>query len=435
MRLTRPASVRVLTGMPRSVLLLMLCATVLTAGEWPGWRGPSHNGASEEASLPEVLDDHSRRWTRSLNGIGAATPAVWGERLFVTAIDRDSSLFVVTALNRTNGDLLWRHEVGVAFNPSHRDDLAAPSPVVDSERVVVLFGNGDLAAFRHDGHLLWKRNLQKDHGKFTNQWVHGSSPLLLDGRLYVQVLQTSPDALAGTLRTGSYVLGVDAATGTDLWRHPRPCPARGESQDSYTTPLPFTHDGLLSVLVLGGDCLTGHDPLTGVEQWRVASWNTTGAKDWRMITSPTVMDGRVVLCTARGKRLLALTPTAKGMDEAWQSTELSSDVAVPLFYRGKLYVLNGDERELACFDPQSGALHWRGRYESTGVIRGSPVAGDGRIYALSETGEVLVFATDRFAVLSRASLTDDQPSRASIALAHGHVFVRTSGAVHAFARP
>ncbi len=417
-------------------ILLVVAVNVAEAGEWPNWRGPTFDGASTETPLPERLDDTTQRWMQPLPGVGDATPAVWGERVFVTAIDRETSLFVALALRRTDGQVLWKNEIGIAFNPSHRDDLAAPSPVVDGERVVVLFGSGDLAAFTHDGMRLWQRNLQKDHGKFTNQWVYGSSPLLLDGRLYVQVLQTSPDAVAGTPRTGSYVLGIDAATGKDLWKHPRPCPGRGESQDSYTTPIPFTHGADRSILLLGGDCLTGHHPLTGVEQWRFAGWNTTKAKDWRMITTPVVADGRIILCTARGRRVLALMPDgAGGMRESWSSDVLSSDVAAPLVYRGNLYVLNGDERELACFNPADGALRWRGKFTTTGVIRASPTAGDGRLYAVSETGEVVVFGVDPFQVLSTTTLPSDGPGRASIALAHGQVFVRTASALHAFVRP
>jgi outer membrane protein assembly factor BamB len=119
---------------------------------------------------------------------------------------------------------------------------------------------------------------------------------------------------------------------------------------------------------------------------------------------------------------------------AWDHDLLSSDVATPLVYRERLYVLNGDERELACLDPGSGAVRWRGRYDSTGVVRGSPTAADGKLYALSETGEVLVFASGEFRLLSRSDLGSEGPARASIALAHGMVFVRTGDRLHAFAR-
>ena len=46
-----------------------------------------------------------------------------------------------------------------------------------------------LLAFDFDGKQVWARNLAKDFGKFSIMWIYGSSPVLHDGRLYVQVLQ------------------------------------------------------------------------------------------------------------------------------------------------------------------------------------------------------------------------------------------------------
>lgn len=416
------------------LLLLLIAWSPLTTADWPQWRGPTSSGATDEHGLPEHCDDRTRRWSIALPGIGAGTPAVWGDQVFVTAIDPETSLFTALAFARTTGALRWRADVAIAFHPQHRDDLAAASPICDAQNVYVAFGSGDLAAFSHSGELRWKRNLQKDHGKFTNQWVHGSTPLLHGGVLVVQVLQTNPDAVAPTPRTGSYVLGIDPVSGKDQWKHPRPTTARGESQDAYTSPIPYDHDGSPGFIVLGGDCLTGHDLASGAERWRVDGWNERRAKDWRMITTPVVAGSTIVLCTARGKRLRGVTPqTTGGMGVAWDHDLLSSDVASPLVYRERLYVLNGDERELACFDPPTGALIWRGAYESTGVVRGSPTAADGKLYAVSETGEVLVFASDAFRLISRSDLGSEGPTRASIAVAHGMLFVRTGERLHAFA--
>ena len=55
-----------------------------------------------------------------------------------------------------------------------------------------LFGTGDIAAYDCAGQELWKRNLGADYGKFAIMWIYGSSPLLFEGKLYVQVLQRTP---------------------------------------------------------------------------------------------------------------------------------------------------------------------------------------------------------------------------------------------------
>lgn len=421
--------------------LLALCLALAplcrsAASDWPQWRGPLFTGASDEGDLPEHLDEQSRRWRAPLPGLGASTPVVWGDQVFVSALDRETGDLVALAFNRHDGALRWRQVAGIGFHPQHRDDLVAPSAVCDGAVVVFTFGTGDLLACAHDGTVRWRRNLQKEHGKFTNQWIYGSTPLLLDGLLHVQVLQTTPDALADTPRTKSYVLGLDAVSGEQRWKHPRPSTARGESHDAYTSPLPAGRGEARVVLVYGGDRLTAHDPLSGVERWRHPVANPNRANNWRTIASPVVMGEQVLLCTARGTRLAAVPLAGSAAwNPRWDQDHISSDVAIPAYAAGQLFVLQGDRRQLACVEADTGAIRWQGEFACDAVIRASPTLADGRLYCLSEAGEVLVFAADAFRLLSRQMLGSDGPSRASIAVAHGQVFVRTNDALYAFARP
>ncbi|HEX3133309.1 MAG TPA: PQQ-binding-like beta-propeller repeat protein, partial [Planctomycetota bacterium] len=294
--------------MSLAVVVLMAATAKPSCGaDWPQWRGPFFTGASDEAGLPEEFDDHTRCWRVVLPGLGASTPVVWGDRVFVSALDKETGDLVALCFRRQDGALLWRQAAGIGFHPQHRDDLVAPSAMCNGDVVVFTFGTGDLLACTHDGTVRWRRNLQKDYGKFTNQWIYGSTPLLLDGLLYIQVLQTNPDAQANGPRTTSYVLGLEMESGVQRWKHPRLCTARGESQDAYTSPLPAGIGEARVVLIYGGDCLTAHDPVTGLERWRSVGWNTTHANNWRTIASPLVIADQVLLCTARGTRLAAVS--------------------------------------------------------------------------------------------------------------------------------
>lgn len=420
------------------VLIALLTIASLTAADWPHWRGPAYDGSSDAVELPERLDDSTRLWSVTLPGFGASTPVVWGERIFLSTLDPDSGDLLALCLRRSDGAILWRNTVGVGFHPQHREDLVGPSATCDGERVVFTFGTGDLAAYAHDGAVMWQRNLQKDFGKFSNQWIYASSPLLLNGRLHIQVLQTNPDAKAPTAQTTSYVLGVNAATGKDLWKHPRPTTARGESQDAYTSPIPVLVDGRQQILIFGGDCLTSHDADSGTELWRFGGWNPTKNSTWRMIPSPVVMGERIVICTARGNRLVAVKSNGAGdisaTHQLWDTDAISTDIAIPLAYRGKLFVLHGDKKILARLDPATGAIEWQGEIDSRTVLRGSPTAADGKIYLLNESGDVWVMASDNFRVLSRSALGGEGVSRASIALADHLVLVRAGDHLHAFGK-
>ena len=68
-------------------------------------------------------------------------------------------------------------------------------------------------------------------------------------------------------------MAIDASTGKDIWRIVRPTEARDETKEAYTTPIPITNDGKTEIALLGGDAVTGHDPETGKELWRVEGWN------------------------------------------------------------------------------------------------------------------------------------------------------------------
>ena len=195
------------------------------AGNWPQWRGPNLNGSAEAKNLPSALGPDEVRWKFPVPGRAGATPIIWDGHVFVNSPDASGEL-VLIALDRATGKQRWRRTVGIGDKEKGRNNMAAPSPVTDGRRVVTMFGTGDLAAFDMEGNPLCKRNLGKDFGRFSVMWIYGSSPLLHEGRLYVQVLQRSPMPPDYPLYDGkpereSFLLCLDPATGKDLWRHVR----------------------------------------------------------------------------------------------------------------------------------------------------------------------------------------------------------------------
>ena len=98
--------------------------------------------------------------------------------------------------------------------------------MIGDGRVFVMTGNGALKGFTLEGQELWARELERDYGPFGLQWGYGASPLLHEGTLYVPVLHGMKTDEA------SYLLGVDPATGKNLFRVERPTPARRSSSSS-----------------------------------------------------------------------------------------------------------------------------------------------------------------------------------------------------------
>lgn len=413
-------------------------ATAAAAGDWPQWRGPFFNGSADATGLPAQWDPvRGAAWSVPVPGKGAATPSIAGDLMFVTYAAEDGGLHLGSFDARTGASRWTRRLGGGDFSRGH-NNLASPSPVTDGRHVWALFGSGDMAALDAAGSVLWSRNLASEFGAFANMWIYGSSPLLLDGRLYIQVLQrnppTYPHAVDGRPDRESFILCVDAATGRDLWRHVRVTDAEEESMESYATPYPMRGREGWTLIVSGADHVTAHRADDGSEIWRSRGLNNEGRKVMRVVASPVAVDGVVVACVPKREPVLGIRAGGQGdvteSHRAWTFDGCIPDVCSPLVYRGRLYILDGDKRTMACLDPVSGQSLWLEKLPVTSVIRASPTGADGKIYVISENGEVVVLrAGDIFEQLAVVPMGDG-PCRASVAVANNRLFIRTAGALH-----
>jgi outer membrane protein assembly factor BamB len=393
----------------------------LRAADWPQWRGPALNGSSPETHLPATLDpEKNLAWSVELPGPSAGTPILYGDKIYLSALERKTRNLLALCLDPKDGKVLWQREVAPGFTSNPRNDLAAPSPVTDGKKVIFLYGSGDVAAFDTEGKPLWQRNLQKDFGEFKVLFLYGATGLLHGDKYIVPVLHRADE---------SYLLALDTNTGKDLWRVVRSTEARDESKEAYTTPMPYTREGKTEILLLGGDCVTGHDVETGKELWRVDGWNPNRINHWRIVPSPTVMNDLVVICPPKNGAAFAFKPG--NTEWTWKNPELTSDVCAPLFYNGKLFILDGDKKRLSCADPATGKVEWTHELGGHAVFRASPTGADGKIYCINESGEVWVLSASEPKTLHQISL-EGARARSTIVAAGGNVFVRTADKLFAF---
>ncbi len=425
------------------LLATALLATSLAHAEnWPQWRGPAFNGTSPETGLPASWTKETVKWSAPLPGPSGATPAVWNDHIFVPSPDAEKNLHLF-ALDRKTGKVRWQKQIGTGDINKGKGNMASPSPVTDGKAVYVLYGTGDLAALDFDGKILWQRNLGADYGRFAIMWLYGSSPLLFEGKLYIQVLQRSPappdypGLTGGAAERDSYLLAVDPATGKTIWKVNRSTEARMESMESYGTPIPHVGaDGKTQLLVVGGNALTGHELATGKELWRAYGLNPKDGEWMRIVPSPVSAAGLAIAAGPKKEPLLAFRTDGKGdvsvSHLAWKIDDRSApDVCTPAYYNGKLFVLNGDSKTLFCLDPKTGEKKWQGALDTKMVIRSSPTVADGKVYIMDEKGTVFVCGTgDEFQQIAKIEMGDNEGSRASIAVSQGQLFIRTTQALY-----
>ena len=428
----------------RAFLTVVLAGiSIAQAADWPQWRGPYFNGTTDEKNLPS---DWSRTeniaWSIELPGCSAATPIICKGRIFLSGVDSEKKVLLATCLDRKNGKVLWQHEIAEGINRDRRSTFAAASAVTDGEIVVFFYASGDLVCFDLAGGRKWDRNIQKEYGPFAFLWTFSSSPTLFGGRLYLQVLQRDVPVrgrgLAGQMNE-SYLLAMEPKTGETLWRQIRPSKAVAESREAFSTPLPFTLNGKEQLVVVGADCLTGHDLKTGKEIWRWGTWNPGPRRTghWRLVPSPIAGGGVVLACAPKGKPVYAIRPGSGVLgDDAlvWTSKgsemEVASDVPTPAFYDGDFFVLNDlGKKHLSRIEPRTGKIKWtiptpgRAKYEA------SPTVADGKIYIINHVGEVAIVDAANGNVLKTIDVDDPSGGevvRASISVSEGQLFIRTT---------
>ncbi len=412
-----------------AAILLSASAARISAADWPQWRGPALNGTSPETNLPLKWGEQENvAWKLPVSSRAGSTPIVSGDYIFLMNADADfSGNLEVWCVDRNKGEILWKRPIGAGNRQERKGNMISNSPVTDGKTVWVLTGTGMLKAFDFKGNELWSRDIQKDYGRFGQNWGYGSSPLLYEDSLYVQVLHG--------MRTQdpSYILRIDAKTGKTLWRVERPTTAHQESPDAYTTPQIYKDGKRTELIVSGGEAVTSHDLATGKETWRGTGFNPTGRGDFRVIASALVY-GDMVYVPTRIKPLLAFRFMQGEGESAKQvfSFDHGPDVPTPVC-DGKLFYSVNDQGIMWALDAKSGDEVYGGQRLKAATYSSSPTLADRKLYVTNEDGLTSVVKQGaQFEVLAENQL--EGYTLSSPAVSEGQIFIRTDKFLYAIGK-
>lgn len=400
---------------------------------WPQWRGPLGTGAAIDADPPvEWSETKNVKWKTALPGKGHSTPIVWGDRIFLTtAVPYGDALpprfstapgthdgvpvthrheFVVLAVNRVNGKLLWQRTVHKKLpheGGHYTASLASNSVVTDGEHVYAFFGSHGLHCLSMDGEVQWS----KEFGEMQIKHGHGesASPVLFGDTL---VINWDHDGK-------SFVAAFEKRSGRQIWRVDR------DEETSWATPIVFEHAGRPQLIVSGTNRVRGYELATGKVLWEC------GGLASNIVASPVAADGMVFAGSSYEKRsLLAIRldgaqgDLTDGKQVAWSRFRGTPYVPSPLLYANSLYFLTHYQGILTRVDAKTGvdrpgAL----RLEGLGNVYASPVAAAHRIYITDLDGVTAVLSDDDTPRLLSVNQLDDTIS-ASAAIAGRELFLR-----------
>jgi outer membrane protein assembly factor BamB len=226
----------------RSLTVAVAWIVSAQAGQqWPRWRGPHDNGSTDSGHYPVKFDGGTNLlWKAPLPGIGCSTPAVWDQRIYLTApADGQDAVLAFD----WSGQQLWQKTLGPERPGKNKNGSGSnPSPVTDGQRVFVYFKSGNLAAVALDGQIQWKTNLVERYGADTLYWDYGTSPVL-----------TEKDVIIALMHHGeSWLAAFDKISGSLHWKVARNYETPDEGDHRYATPIIIRHESKEAILVWGG---------------------------------------------------------------------------------------------------------------------------------------------------------------------------------------
>jgi outer membrane protein assembly factor BamB len=401
--------------------LLSALALGAHAADWPEFLGPNRDATSPETGLVETIPATGLPivWQKEI-GSGYSAPSIRGDLLVMH--HREGNEEIVEGMEAATGKSRWRYSYPTRFrDPFGYSSGPRCSPLLTEDRCYIFGAEGVLACVDvKSGKLIWKRDTQQEFDVPEAFFGVGSSPILENGKLIVQV--------GG--QPNSTIVAFDAATGKTLWesvgekswtgipmtgwpgsRTVKWSPADPIYQKlaSYCTPVAATIHGKRHIITVTRQGLVSVDPDTGAVNF--SFWFRARQDESVNAMTPIVQDDLILISSAyykSGSVLLKVRPDGKAVDEVWRSLVLEMHWVKPIVTGGNIYAFSGRNEPDAvfrCVDLATGQLKWErpegwpngghGRVapgdEPKVFGRASAILADGKLIAFGEAGLLGLF--------------------------------------------
>jgi outer membrane protein assembly factor BamB len=418
-----------------STAFFLFTASASAGENWPGWRGPTGDGQSDEKNLPLTWGGKSQEnvlWKSPLfpsdkvrRDQNQSSPIVWGERVFVTVsywpegtTEKSYPQHHVLCFNAKDGSPLW--DITIPPGPWKLSDLrggyTCGTPATDGTHVYVNFGSAVVAAVDFQGQIVWRREI-KPHN-FDVAWA--ASPVLYPPRPLGEGsgVRAFPSVIVVCDQQGnaSTIYAFDGKTGEIRWEKKRPT-----VNWAHSTPLLAKVSGKLQLITATHNGPQGLDPTNGEVLWSYRSGPQIGDT-----VTPTVRDGLLYIDSGRGGAGIALDVTGQGdVSKAplkWKVPTVAQGFSSPILVGLYLYRLQGGDLVSSWKWTTGEEVIKKERLEGVNTAASPIATADGRIYCVSGGKSYVLKAGPKLDILARNDLGD--ASQASPAMAAGRIYVK-----------
>ncbi|MBN2449365.1 MAG: PQQ-binding-like beta-propeller repeat protein [Lentisphaeria bacterium] len=348
---------------------------------WNRFRGAGGLGLGSGSPPVSWSESLHIRWRTALPGKGWSSPVLEGSRVWVTAGMEEGRSLRALAVDAATGALV--HDIEV-FAPEHPDfanpvnSHATPTPVTESGRVYVSFGNMGTACIEGEsGSVAWRSQaLRLDHKEGA-----GSSPILWGDLLILDCDGTDEQ----------YIAALAKGSGEVVWRTPRSAALAElpfDQRKAYGTPSVLRVGGKEVLVSCSARRFYGYDPATGRELWYVEHEGFNNSQ------VPLPAMGNLLLGTGWFDPVLmsvrfdaAASGNLTRSHVLWTARANVPKLSSVLVLGDRIFMVS-DNGVASWLDARDGRLLWRKKI--AGRAFASPVSAAGRIYVFGDKGEGVV---------------------------------------------
>lgn len=286
------------------------------------------------------------------------------------------------------------------------------TPTIDEGRVFVMSAHLVLYALNEKtGHLIWKKDLIKEHAGRNIKWKNAASPVVKGNHVYVVV--------GGK---GQSIMAIDKISGRVVWKS-------GDELMTHSTPTLATINGVRQVIFFANKGLVSYNAKTGQELWRYPFKFATSTA-----ISP-IAAGDIVYCSAGysvGSAAVKILKTGAGMkaEELWRihgHKNIANHWSTPVYQDGHLYGMFSFKKwgsgPLTCVELATGKIKW----SEEGFDPGNCIIADDHILALTDDGQVVLAEvnTQRYQEVARGKVLQGKCWSTPV-LSNGRIFIRST---------
>ena len=375
------------------------------AADWPNWRGPNYNGVSEEKNWDplKIKDGVKPLWQKSI-GIGFSTISVADGRAYTMGntgskdVNEAKHSDIVFCFDAETGKEIWKYSYPQPLDPKYYEGGSLATPTLNAGKVYTISKDGKVFCLdAKTGKVIWQKNLSKDLSIKRTTWGHSGSPVIIDNMVIYNA--------------GSMGVALNKNDGDLIWQG-------GKEPGGYATAVPFMNGNKKGIAMFSFSDIIGLDAATGKELWRYP-WKTTYDVN---AADPIIVGNKIFISSGYGIGCALIKIENEKAVELWNSDNMHNKMNGCVLWKDYIYGVE-DSGELRCLDFKTGRILWAQK----GFGNGSLMIADSKLIVLGEKGNLVIAnaTVDGYKVISEAKILSPRCWSVPV-LANGRIYARNA---------